>query len=101
MHEELEDAARLLLTWGAVHDRAEQDGTLPHENALRFAHNKKLSDLLQTLLGGRRCAIVGLQSRTDLNGCTGIAKRYLRAKKHYEVEVEHMGESIAVRPQKI
>jgi len=102
LNEELEDAARLLLAWGAVHDgAAPEDGSLPHENALRFAHNKKLSDLLQTPLGGRRCEIVGLQSRTDLNGCTGIAKRYLRARKRYEVEVEHTGESMAVRPENL
>jgi hypothetical protein len=85
---ELDEAARLLLTWGAATDRPDEYGKLPHEVARSEGCSAKLVGLLQTPLGGRRCEIVGLKSRTDLNGKTCVATRYLRAKDLYVVDLE-------------
>jgi hypothetical protein len=98
LNPELEEASRLLLAWGAVADKPGPLGKLPHENARTHARNKKLAVLLQTPLGGRRCEIVGLKNRLDLNGKTGIAKRYIPKHERYVVELEHTDQCVNVRP---
>lgn len=58
----------------------------------------KLVDLLETPLGGRRCEIVGLQSRADLNGKTCVTYRYLPKQERYEAHVEQTDEQVQIRP---
>jgi hypothetical protein len=84
---ELDEVARLLLTWGAATDKHDE-----------YARDAKLVDLLETPLGGRRCEIVGLQSRADLNGKTCVATRYLPKQERYEAHVEETDEQVQIRP---
>jgi Ankyrin repeat len=80
---EYDEAARLLLTWGA--------NTKENANIKVSARrcNPKLADLIEMPLGGRRCEIVGLQSRIDLNGRMGVATRYLAMTGRYILELEN------------
>ena len=97
-YERLEKAACLLLQWGAVSDQPMSGGTLPHQLILSQTGNKDFAHLVRMPLGGRRCEIVGLKGRVDLNGWTGIAAGYDPKLERYEFQVEHTNEWIKIRP---
>ena len=90
---EFDDVSRLLLEWGATKEsnlmdmaqKAEEDGNL------------KLAHLLRTPLGGRRCEIVGLAKRSDLNGKFCIAGKYVQTKDRYIISVEETQEEVLIR----
>lgn len=67
----LDSVARLLLEWGAEIKGA---GFTLSDAAMRGG-SKKISRLLRSDLGGRRCEVVGMERRTDLNGMTGVADK--------------------------
>lgn len=67
---DLEDAARLLLLWGA--DKDDDLEGLNGDLHAESVGNHKLARLLRTPLGGRRCEIIGLVGRPDLNGMTAV-----------------------------
>jgi hypothetical protein len=92
----LEEVARILLQWGADTTVTREAGFLA--NMARNTGNPKLAALLETPLGGRRCELVGLASRTDLNGKTVIVTRYMPSVERYVVEVELTDERVKVRP---
>ncbi|EJK69795.1 hypothetical protein THAOC_08909, partial [Thalassiosira oceanica] len=48
----------------------------------------KLADLLESELGGRRCEIVNLSSRPELNGKTCVADEHLPDSNQYKVTLE-------------
>ncbi|EJK44238.1 hypothetical protein THAOC_37240 [Thalassiosira oceanica] len=56
----------------------------------------ELVALLETELGGRRCEIVGLTSRSDLNGKTCVADEYLPASNQYKVTLENKTKEVLV-----
>ena len=94
-----DDAVRLLLSWGA-------DTTIQSfgHNAEWIARNKgsdSIAKLLRSPLGGRRCEIVGLVKRTELNGLTCIATRYLPNLDRYVVEFEWTNDVMKVKPENL
>jgi hypothetical protein len=92
----LNGAARLLLEWGASNDGPEDSDCA--DQIAEQTGNKPLVALLRTALGGRRCEIVGLQRRADLNGCKGVADKFISKTERYAFTVEKTGEHIQVRP---
>jgi len=81
---EFDAQARLLLEWGA----RKESNLIDLPQATREGGNSALAHLIQTPLGGRRCEIMGLSKRSDLNGTTGIAGKYIAEKDRYVVMVE-------------
>jgi hypothetical protein len=78
--------AVLLLEWGAN----KNTGVVERNDAIGYARrlsNKKLLNLLENPLGGRRCEIFGLQSRSDLNGRLCFAGKYLNSIGRYIVRI--------------
>ena len=87
----LDAAARLLLEWGAKKENKEGTNSDLATTAKRSG-SKKLARLLESDLGGRRCEIVGMETRTDLNGMAALAKKYIPSKDRYVMMVEHTDE---------
>jgi hypothetical protein len=92
---ENEPAARLLLEWGAQALPPGQEEAAWEPATI--AGNHALAALMKTPLGGRRCEIVGLQQRSDLNGLTGVATEYMPSKDRYSVQVEQSQEYVLIR----
>ena len=59
----------------------------------------ELADLLSTELGGRRCEIIGLQNRADLNGQTCLVDKYSNGR--YKVVLESTEEEFAVKSKNL
>jgi hypothetical protein len=84
--------AKILLQWGSdippnLRDFVSQQNT-----------NDELASLVKTSMGGRRCEIVGLTSRSELNGKMGIVGRYFGKEDRYALEVdETTKEQIKIR----
>jgi ankyrin repeat protein len=91
--------SEVLLQWGASKEiRVSTSAGIESPLSVAMAsENMKLASLLLSPLGGRRCEIVGLQQRSNLNGSTCIAGRYLGTVDQYEVRVETTKEAIKVR----
>lgn len=53
--------------------------------------------MLQTPLGGRRCEILGLQRRSDLNGLAGVAGKYSPDSDRYAFVVKQTKEHVLVK----
>jgi hypothetical protein len=96
---ELEPAARLLLEWGA--EKTEPGQTETTWELAEDAGNRALAALIEAPLGGRRCEIVGLKQRPDLNGLTGVAQAYVPSTDRYRVQVEQTKEWVKIRPQNL
>lgn len=95
----LDPSTRLLLEWGASKDLGPDEPT-PQQYA-KMAKNKTLAALLESPLGGRRCEILGLNGRKDLNGTTCVAMKYLKAEDRYASKVEHTEEMISIKPSNL
>ena len=86
----LHEAALVLLEWGAEKDIMDilRGDVVKGVDFARRAGNKILERLLESPLGGRRCEIVGLKARSDLNGMTCVATKYLPDVDRYVVHIE-------------
>ena len=89
-------AVRLLLSWGAnffpetVGSRAEL------VSGAREYGKHELANLLESELGGRRCEIVDLTSRPELNGKTCVADEYIPDSNQYKVTLETKSKEVMV-----
>ncbi|EJK54986.1 hypothetical protein THAOC_25333 [Thalassiosira oceanica] len=89
----LNERERLLLSWGT--------GFSPYSReecvflARKYCKNK-VADLLETELGGRRCEIVNLSTRPELNGKTCVADEYLPDINQYKVTLETKSREVLV-----
>ena len=96
----LEAAARLLLEWGAKKDNETGTNSLGTNYDLatkaKESGSKKLARLLESDFGGRRCEIVGMETRTDLNGMAAVAEKYISSKDRYIMVTEHTEERFLV-----
>jgi len=83
------DKIRLLLSWGASFSTGDDSS---REYCIRQAAREygkpELAVLLESELGGRRCEVVGLSERPELNGKTCVADEYLPASDQYRVTLE-------------
>lgn len=87
-YKRLHNAALVLLEWGADKDIT-NDSQKAVDAAEKFAKSKKLVNILRSDLGGRRCELVGLQARPDLNGSTCLVGKYLPDVDKYIVKMEN------------
>ncbi|EJK57409.1 hypothetical protein THAOC_22548 [Thalassiosira oceanica] len=83
-----ETMIRLLLSWGASFFPRHCFSRGECVSAARMYGKHRLANLLGSKLGGRRCEIVNLTSRPELNGKTCVADEYLRDSNQYKVTLE-------------
>ena len=78
---EVSERVRLLLSWGASFfpEEGKSREDCIYEASKRGEH--ELAKLLESELGGRRCEIVNVLSRPELNGKTCVADEYLTTKQ--------------------
>ena len=62
---------------------------------------QEIIDLLRTELGGRRCEIIDMQNRTDLNGKTCLVDRYFSESGRYKVMLESTKEVFGMKPKNL
>ena len=87
---------RLLLSWGASFFH---DSGYSRENCcyiVKECGKHELANLLESELGGRRCEIVNLSSRPELNGKTCVADEYLPDSNQYKVKLETKKKEVLV-----
>eukprot|EP00980_Cylindrotheca_fusiformis_P010860 scaffold2462_cov127-Cylindrotheca_fusiformis.AAC.17 len=84
--------AKILLQWGA-----EISPNLREFVSQNNTHDE-LATLVKTSLGGRRCEIVGLKGRSDLNGKMAVVGRYFGKEDRYAVVLDDASkEGVKVR----
>ncbi|EJK62660.1 hypothetical protein THAOC_16719 [Thalassiosira oceanica] len=86
---------KLLLSWGAsfIRDGAERKH---HLSIAREWGYHKLTDLLESELGGRRCEIVNHSSQPELNGKTCVVDEFLPDSNQYKVTLETKSKDVLV-----
>ena len=86
----------LLLSWGASFFPDEGCSREDYIREARKAGKRKLANLLESELGGRRCEIVNLSSRPELNGKTCVADEFLPDSNQYKVTLEGKNKEVLV-----
>ena len=89
---DVSEMVRLLLRWGRPCIK-----TWVLKRRLSGKH--ELANLLESQLGGRRCEIVNLSSRPELNGKACVVDQYLRDNDQYKVTLETKGKEVSAGPQ--
>ena len=83
---------RLLLSWGAkFFPESPKEGYI---DIAREYGAHELADLVESELGGRRCEIVNVSSRPELNGKTCVADEYLPSSNKYKVALENKTQEV-------
>ncbi|EJK53042.1 hypothetical protein THAOC_27588, partial [Thalassiosira oceanica] len=68
----------------------------------RKCGHHEVARLLESELGGRRCEVVGLSERPELNGKTCVADEYLPASNQYRVTLETKAkEALLLKPSNL
>ena len=93
--------ARLLLEWGADISNCPITSKDQFVQHVIRNNNHKLANLLKSEFGGRRCEIINLSKRPDLNGSTCVVEQYLPDKGRYKVTFEASKEAGLVSPQNL
>ena len=91
-----DEKIRLLLCWGASFFPGVGES---RETCISIARTKgehELANLLESELGGRRCEIINLSSRPELNGKTCVADVYLADSNQYKVTLEGKNKEVLV-----
>ena len=86
----------LLLSWGASffpEEWSSRDYCIA-ETRNRGAH--ELANLLKSDLGGRRCEVVNLSSRPEVNGKTCVAEAFFPVNNQYKVTLETKSKEVLV-----
>ncbi|EJK57497.1 hypothetical protein THAOC_22451 [Thalassiosira oceanica] len=86
--EVMNKVVRLLLSWGASFFSEGDCSKRKCADVARNGNRHEIADLLESELGGRRCEIVNLSPRPDLNGTTCVADEYLPGSNQYRVTLE-------------
>ena len=91
------ERARLLLSWGASFVTDEEGCSREFCVSESRKHGKRdLANLLESELGGRRCEVVNLSSRPELNGKTCVVDEYLPDCNEYKVTLETKTKEVLV-----
>ena len=85
----------LLLSWGASFFPGRSSRKVCASVAWRRGEHE-LVNLLESELGGRRCEIVNISSRPELNGETCVADEFLPDSNQYKVTLEKKGKEVLV-----
>ena len=100
------EKARLLLEWGAEYTippaaiLTEEKGLSDKESFIRtlVGIDTKLTPLIGSEFGGRRCEIVNLVNHPQLNGRTCVVDEYFANKDRYQVILEGSKDTVLIRP---
>ena len=100
------EKARLLLEWGAEFTvppaaiMTQEEGLSDRELFIRtlVGIDTKLTPLIGSELGGRRCEIVNLLNHPKLNGRTCVVDEYFANKERYKVVLEGSKDTVLIRP---
>lgn len=100
------EKARLLLEWGADYTippaaiMTEEKGLSDKELFIRtlVGIDTKLTPLISSEFGGRRCEIVNLVNHPQLNGRTCVVDEYLTNKDRYQVVLEGSKDTVLISP---
>ena len=68
---------------------------------MKYGRNKKVANLIQSPLGGRRCELRGHSASPKLKGLTCVALKYLSDSKKYIVRVELTQETVKVKAENL
>ncbi|EJK50205.1 hypothetical protein THAOC_30855 [Thalassiosira oceanica] len=90
------EMVRLLLSWGASFFPEEERKKEHFIQQARKYGKRVLADLLESELGGRRCEIVNLLARPELNGKTCVTDEYLPGGNQYKVTLENKSKEVLV-----
>jgi len=82
------EMTRLLLSWGASFFSEGDCSKRKCVAEARSDNRHDIAHLLESELGGRRCEIVNLSPRPELNGKTCVADEYLPGSNQYRVTLE-------------
>ena len=88
----MDETAKLLFEWGASLTERGWKGP----KFMRMSEIPRNVPLLQSEFGGRRCELINLNQRKDLNGQTCVVEKYIAKKNRYKVATEHTGETFLV-----
>ena len=88
--------ARLLLCWGASFFPGQSSSREFLITEARRNGHHEIADLIKSELGGRRCKIINLTSRPDLNGKTCVVDEYLPDSDQYKVTLETKSKDVLV-----
>ena len=95
-NEEVITDSRLLLSWGATFFRNQGSSREKFISLARKSGKHEFANLLESELGGRRCEIVNLSSRPELNGKMCVAEEYLPDSNQYKVTLETKSKEVLV-----
>ena len=87
---------RLLLSWGASYFPDKECSREECVSGARQFGENRLANLLASELGGRRCEIINLSSRPELNGKTCVADEYVPDCNQYKVTLEAKSKEVLV-----
>ena len=87
---------RLLLGWGATFFPERGTSREACISIVEEYGRHELADLVESELGGRRCEIVNLSSRPELNGKTCVVDKYLSDSNRYKVTLETKSKEVLV-----
>ena len=100
--EDVNKLFRMLLTWGASFFSGKERSKRGCASMARGQNRHEIADLLESELGGRRCEIVNLSSRPELNGKTCIVDKYHPDSNQYRVTLETKSkESLIIGPDNL
>jgi len=102
---------RLLLEWGAdLCMPSKFSGIIPRDNTrsekdifIEFIslHNPKLTKLVSSEFGGRRCEVINLPNHPQLNGKACVVEKYIAKKDKYKIIFEGSGDAALVGPNNL
>ena len=63
--------------------------------------NTKLTNLISSEFGGRRCEVINLPNHPQLNGKTCVVEKYITKKDRYKIIFERSGNAALVGPNNL
>ena len=88
--------ARLLLSWGASFFPGQSSSREFLITEARQNGHHEIADLIKSEFGGRRCEIINISSRPELNSKTCVADEYILDSNQYKVTLETKSKDVLV-----
>jgi len=105
------EQANILLEWGAemilpgFDSHAQEKLKLSNKEAFiritKKSGNDKLTNLISSEFGGRRCEVINLPNHPQLNGKTCVVEKYIMKKEKYKIIFEGSGNAALVGPNNL
>jgi len=106
------EQAKILLEWGAeislprnltqqITRKNESDKDAFIRMAIQIFGENKLTKLISSEFGGRRCEVINLPNHPQLNGKTCVVEKYITKKDKYKIIFEGLGNAALVGPNNL